>query len=88
MLDTVAKPEWLRLPPTGKYCPISGLSRSTLNELILATEENGGKPPVLSVCLRKRNKQRGVRLVNYDSLMAYIACHGGADDRGNKEEVR
>lgn len=81
------RPEWLRLPKTGQRCPFTGLSRSSLNELILATKENEGKPPVASKCLRKRGSNRGIRLINYDSLMAFIARHDEAREIQNGEET-
>jgi hypothetical protein len=34
---------------------------------------NGNKPPVKSVVLRKRGAVRGIRLINYNSLMQYLA---------------
>jgi hypothetical protein len=34
---------------------------------------NDGVPPVKSVVLRKRGALRGIRLINYDSLMQYLA---------------
>jgi hypothetical protein len=61
------RPEFLRLPTPGKRCPITGLSRSALNELIL-----GPRPPVASVCLRKRGAMRGIRLIVTESLLAYL----------------
>ena len=69
----VIKPEWVRLPAPGKRCPYTGLSRSTLNELTIAGPVNDGVPPVKSVVLRKRGALRGIRLINYDSLMQYLA---------------
>ena len=63
--------EWIRLPKVGR-CPYSGLTRSTLNNLILPCEINGFKPPVRSVSLRKRTQVRGTRLIHYGSLMSYI----------------
>jgi len=66
------KPEWLRLPAPGSRCPFTGLSRSTLNELTIPGPANDGKAPVKSVVLRKRGALRGIRLINYDSLMAYL----------------
>lgn len=68
-----AKPEWLRLPAPGARCRFTGLSRSTLNELTIAGPANDGVPPVKSVVLRKRGALRGIRLINYDSLMQYLA---------------
>ncbi len=60
-------PEFLRLPRVGKRCPLCGLSRSSLNALIL-----GSHPPVKSVCLRQRGSQRGVRLIVTASLLDYL----------------
>jgi len=74
-LDSV-KPEWLRLPAPGHRCPFTGLSRSTLNELIISGPANDGHPPVKSVVLRRRGALRGIRLINYDSLMAYLMSLG------------
>ena len=59
--------EFLRLPKVGGRCPVTGLSRATLNELIL-----GPNPPVKSVVLRKRGKTRGIRLIETESLIAYL----------------
>lgn len=69
---TATKPEWIRLPAPGGRCPFTGLSRSTLNELTIAGPANEGTPPVKSVVLRKRGAVRGIRLISYDSLMAYL----------------
>ena len=78
--STVHRPEFVRLPPSGRRCPITGLTRSGINELVLPCESNGFKAPVKSVSLRKRGAAKGVRLVCYDSLIAYLNAHidGGA----------
>jgi hypothetical protein len=60
-----AKPEFIRFPRAGARCPHTGLSRAFLYELT-----NSGK--VRSVSIRSRGKARGVRLIDYDSLMAFI----------------
>ena len=73
LLTETTKPEWLRLPAPGARCRFTGLSRSTLNELTIAGSANDGVPPVKSVVLRKRGATRGIRLINYDSLMGYLA---------------
>jgi len=65
-------PEFIRLPKPGSREPFTGLSRSTLNALILPMELNGFKPPVHSVLLRKRGAIRGVRLIVLDSLIKYL----------------
>lgn len=63
----VTRPEWIRLPRQNERCPITGLSRATLNGLIL-----GPTPVVKSVSLRKRHAIRGVRLINLESLLRFI----------------
>ncbi len=70
------RPEWLRLPAPGTRCHYTGLSRSTLNELVIAGPANDGVPPVKSVVLRKRGAQRGIRLISYESLMGYLSRLG------------
>lgn len=66
------KPEFIRLPKPGSHCPVSGLSRSYLNSLILPTEANGKQPPVKSVPLRQSGAKKGIRLISYDSLISYL----------------
>ena len=67
-----AVPEFIRLPRPGTLCPFTGLSRSKMNELILACPANNFRPPVKSVSLRKRGQTKAVRLVCYESLRAYL----------------
>ncbi len=63
------RPEWIRVPKTGTVCPHSGLSRSFIHQLIKEGD-------VASWSMRKRGTKHGVRLVSYDSLMAYIRKAG------------
>lgn len=63
---------FLRLPRPGARCPFTGLSRSTLNELVLPTGSNGFKPPVKSIVLRKPGALRGIRLILVESLVGYL----------------
>jgi hypothetical protein len=70
--STIEKPEWIRLPSPGARCRHTGLSRSTLNELVIPGSANDGKAPVKSVVLRKRGAVRGIRLISFDSLMAHL----------------
>jgi len=72
--NAIPRPEFIRLPAPGTHCVFTGLTRSGLNELILPCAANRHRPPVRSVCLRKRGAKRGVRLINFDSLLAYL--HG------------
>lgn len=70
--DSTSKAEWIRLPRPGTRCPHTGLSRSTLVELC---EPHGrsGIAPIKSVVIRKPGAIRGIRLINYASLMNYLA---------------
>jgi len=71
-VDNHQKPEFIRLPKAGTLCPHSGLSRSKMNELVLPSPVNNFKPPVKSISLRNRGQVKAVRLVVFDSLMAYL----------------
>lgn len=62
----------MAVPKPGDRCPFSGLSRSTLNELIIPGPANDHLPPVKSSVIKKRGALRGIRLISYDSLMQYI----------------
>ena len=59
------QPEWLRLPKPGTLCILSGLSRTVLYQLCKADK-------IKSTVLRQRGASRGIRLISYDSLMAYL----------------
>lgn len=66
------KPEFLRLPRSGKLCPITGLSRSKFNELVLPCKFNNFRPPVESIVLRSPGRSRGVRLISYASAISFL----------------
>ena len=66
------QPEFNRLPRSGQRDAMTGLSRSGLNRLILGTKENGFKPPVKSVVLRRKGAVRGTRLIVTQSLRDYL----------------
>jgi len=72
---TAIVPEFIRLPKNGEQCPYSGLTRSFINSVILATPSNSFKPPVQSFVIRKKGARTGVRLVSYESLRQYILQH-------------
>ena len=65
------QPEFIRLPKRGQ-CPITGLTRSKLYDLISPHEDNDFRPPVRSVSLRKTGQLKGTRLVVLESLLAYL----------------
>lgn len=68
----IHRPEFIRLPRTGVPDPITGLRRSTLNELVLPNASNNNKPQVRSIVLRKPGRERGIRLIHLGSLLAYL----------------
>jgi Helix-turn-helix domain len=57
-----SKPEWLRIPEAVR---IFGIGRSSLYLLI-----REGR--IRSCALRQRGAMRGIRLISYDSLVAFI----------------
>jgi hypothetical protein len=79
-----AQLEFLRLPPVGQRCPVTGMSRAALNGLILPSESNGGKPPVKSFCLRQRGARTGIRLIDYQSLRGFILAHAETGETGGE----
>jgi hypothetical protein len=72
------KPEWLRLPDAIR---VSGIGRSTLYDLI-------STGAIKSVCLRKRGCQRGIRLINAESLQNYIESFSKGDISEYEETQR
>jgi len=79
---TTTQPEFIRLPKPGTLCPHTGLGRGKLNQMILPCRENGFRPPVKSVCLRREGSVKGVRLISYSSLITYL---NGFGDNGNRD---
>lgn len=57
--------EFIRLPKPKERCPLTGLSRTTINELI----ESGA---VRATKLRKKGRQRGITLVDRQSLLQFL----------------
>ena len=64
--------EYIRLPRAKKRDPVFGLSRTTINSLVLPTALNDFQPPVRSFVLRKPGARTGVRLILVSSLREYI----------------
>jgi len=64
---------WLRLPRPGTRCPVSGLSRTTLAELVRPCPRNGYRPPVEARLLKRRDARRGVLLISRESLLGYLS---------------
>jgi len=68
-------PEFIRLPKARSRCPLTGLSRTSLVELV----DHGA---VKAVKLRKRGSIRGITLLDRKSLLGYL--HGLAMEGGVK----
>jgi hypothetical protein len=69
------EPEFIRLPKARERDPYFGLSRSYLNELVLACKANNFRPLVRSAVLRRRGAKSGVRLVHLQSLRDFVTRH-------------
>ena len=63
---------WIRLPRPGTRCLVSGLSRSTLAELVRPCGRNGYCPPVEAKVLKRRGASRGLLLISRMSLLAFL----------------
>lgn len=61
------QPEFIRLPKAGEKCPVTGLPRSTLIDLL----EDAGEKIRVSY-LRKRGAATGIRLIPRQQLINYI----------------
>lgn len=73
-LDAVAQPVYVRLPAPRTRCPRTGLSRSFLADLCVPNKHNNFKPPVRSIFLKRmKHGKRGIRVIDYKSLMDYLA---------------
>lgn len=80
--------EFLRLPPVGQRCPVTGLSRAALNAWILPTDANGGKPPVKSFVIRQPGARTGIRLISYPHLREFIMAHPDGINTPNESAVQ
>ena len=57
--------EFIRLPKPKERCALTGLSRTSLNELI----ENGS---IRATKLRRKGSQRGITLIHRESLIQFL----------------
>jgi hypothetical protein len=72
--------EWLRLPKDQEKCPVSGLSRSSLNEILNETDPVTGEKLVESLVKVKEGAKRGIKLINRRSLLEYLAREAEAQN--------
>ena len=61
----VTEPEFIRLPRPKGRCPVSGLSRTTLAELVDSVAVKAAK-------LRKKGSLRAITLIHRESLLSYL----------------
>lgn len=61
-------PEFIRLPKAGELCPVTGLPRTTLIELL----QDAGPEKIKVRHLRKRGASTGISLIPRGELIAYI----------------
>lgn len=71
-VDAIPKPEYIHMPPRGKRCPYTDLSPSTLADYIERSQEKGQGPRIITRHIRQPGKTKGVRLIHYTSLMAWL----------------
>lgn len=80
-------PPFIRIPRPGERCHHTKLSRSTLYALITPCAANNYNPPVKShVVKSSRFAQRGTRLIDRESLLAYIKTGNGSPSTLNPSE--
>jgi len=61
------RPEFIRLPKPGERCEWTGLSRGSLNDLIL-----GEGAPVRSAVIRQPGASRGIRIIHLTALLSHL----------------
>ena len=61
----VTEPEFIRYPKPKDRCPLTGLSRTTLAELV-------DRGAVKAAKLRKKGSQRSITLIHRESLLEYL----------------
>lgn len=64
--------EYIRLPKPGERCPVTGLSRTSLVELIEERDPESGEFVVLQYTKARHGKQRGIRMIHRASLLAEL----------------
>lgn len=62
---TLSEAEFVRLPRPRSRCPLTGLSRTSMVDLL-------DQGLVKSICLRRKGARRGIRLIVKDSLLGYL----------------
>jgi hypothetical protein len=81
-------PQFIRFPRSGQLEPYSGLRRTQLDRLVRPQADNGYSPPVRSHILRAKGCERGVRLIDLQSLLEYISGLPGDQPRKKRGRGR
>ena len=85
-LKVPVHPVYIRLPAAGQRCPYTSMSRSALADKCVPNKSNNFKPPVRSVYLKaNKHSKRGIRLVDFGSLMNYIKSEFAAQEASQIE---
>ena len=66
------QPIWIRLPRYSDRCEFTGLSRSTLAELIRPCKSTGKNSRVEAKTIERSGATRGITLINLKSLLDFI----------------
>ncbi len=61
--------EWIRFPDEGERCETTGLSRTSLAEILDEADPETGEKFILSMVKKKPGAKRGIRLINKQSLL-------------------
>lgn len=64
--------EYIRLPKPGERCPVTGLSRTSLAEVIDERDPVSGERLVLQYTKKRHGKQRGIRMIQRASLLTHL----------------
>jgi hypothetical protein len=83
--STPKDPAYIRMPRTGTACPYSSLSRSGMDLIVRPQKANNFRPPVKSKIFRHSPTAKGIRLVDFRSLMNYLGRL--PETQPGKEEV-
>src|SRR5438046_9031587 len=81
------RPIYIRLPAPRARCPWSGYSRSALADLSVPSKANNFRPPVKSFRVRRKGHKRAIRLVVFESLLAYLRKFEEAADERMREPL-
>ncbi|MDP3073595.1 MAG: hypothetical protein Q8N18_25145 [Opitutaceae bacterium] len=79
-------PEFIRLPKAKTLCPHTGMSRSSMANLTVPSKANDFRPAVPAKCLRRQGNVRGLWLVPFEALLAYLhALPTGVEEAAKRE---